>query len=278
MMIGPGELKKCPTCKGSTKDEDGTRGGCRTCGGTGELSIKTDVSTITTVKAPKSKEDAMPSEFAGYAVPPVKVWEQMNAEMDRMEDLVTFSHWGTRMEKSSNETATGKFIDTQPVENRLNTYADIVEYIHNKQAELWARYVLPTAGDKFKYQKKQGRRYMIETPDQLQEKYEKGRREELSVAELDYRLYQLIDSRFQNDDLLLDFYKKLVKVEPFVHMTIQEVLSLPVPEEEKIMKLYFGEWKNQVLITKMADKKVEEIQADLKDYIKEKSISNTEQE
>ena len=85
-----------------------------------------------------------------------------------------FSHWGTSLEYGSTDgtqyaTATGRFIDTQPVNNKLNRYTESVQLIHNAISDIYGRFYYPktfTRSDVV-----YGRRYLIETPDQLLKRY-----------------------------------------------------------------------------------------------------------
>jgi len=242
-----GKKVPCAVCKGAGEVGQGQRRSqCNSCSGSGELSVKRDVSDVHLLNTPTSKDSPVLNTVAGYVSADVKSWEMMNEELDRTHDIVHFSLWHTTVEKhgSSRETATGRFLDVQPVRNKLNDFADIAEKIYNKLGSLWgeAELTASSRNGTFSFKKTLGRRFIIETPDQLWEKYQKSKGEVPEPA-ADLLLIQFYEAEFQSNELLRNYYIKTVEVDPFPHMTVDEVTKINgISETEKATKIYFHEW------------------------------------
>ena len=98
-----------------------------------------------------------------------------------------------------------------------------------------------------------GRIYMIESPDDIWQRYKQARSEGSPKALLDYFLIQYYQSEFVNDSSKLLLYQKALKIEPFVHKTDEEIIAIGDPNLIK-KKIYFNEWfvtltEEQILMT-----------------------------
>lgn len=252
----------CHSCKG-TGEVNGKE--CSSCGGSGFITKKKDVSDGLMLQTPKDKDTpTIAPDVAGYVTPPLDVWNTQNEEQDRTWDLIYFSHWGTTTEKQANETATGRFIDTQPVISRLNAYSDIFELVSNKILSYIDQYYAPNTPTQIMVT--YGRRYMIESPDQLLKKYLESKKEGADTSTLDLLLTQYYESEFQKNPALLDYHVKLMEVEPLVHYSLESVLSMEVPEEIKTQKTYFQDWKNSTNQIEVIDSTYQELKLSLANF------------
>lgn len=266
--------KKCNVCDGSGYVE-GKK--CPSCGGSG-YNTKKDVSDAIALKAPTEEgQPVLAPNVAGYVQPDLETWREQRTELDWKYKLIEYSHWGTTSEKGANETATARWIDTQPVNNRLNVYADIAEDVHSCLLDLLGQfYYTSYKGSNVHY----GRRFLIETPDQVWNKYLNAKKENAPISAKNQLLEQYYESEYQKNQLLLDYYLKLVKIEPFVHNTIEDVIKMPITEIEKAMKTYFSEWLQTKMINEIVDKDRETLLKELETYcndIKKKELANKEQ-
>lgn len=266
-------LSRCPACNG-TKQIKGQD--CTSCKGTG-YSVKKDVSDIIGVKPPERPEDVtITPDIAGYISPPTESLTQMTDELELLTNSITFSQWGTTSEKGENETATGRFIDIQPVSDKLESYTDSLEIIEGLLVDFIGMIIYQDAykGNSINY----GRRYMIETPDQLLNKYTEGKTKNLSPPTLDYLLEQYYQGQFASSFKLLTYYQKLAKLEPWVHMTVNEV---PVSYQTTIdyqKKIYFSDWKNQIKIEDVVKTELKKLDKQLTNFTKEKQKNGTQPE
>ena len=199
----------------------------------------------------------------------------MRNELDWKNDVICYSHWGTTIEKGSgSETATGRFIDVQPVNNKLNQYSDAVELIHAWIIDVFSDYL----GENSLKSKvvNYGRRYLIESPDQIWEKYLSSKEKNAPYQTLNLLLEQYYESEFQHNELMRDYYHKIIKLEPFVHNMIQEVLAMPIQEVEKQSKIYFNDWLETVMISRVVETDISTLRQELIQFSNNKLEANGE--
>lgn len=232
-------VTQCKGCVG-TKKVDGKT--CPDCNGHGFYNSK-DVSDIVNVQAPKTKdEQKIVPEIAGYIAPDLDTWNQYTAELKLLDILTQDTHWGTHVEEAGNETATGRFIDIQPVINKLNRYADVAQHVEWKITEYTANFVLPDkAKDESVSQIVYGRYYIIDSPDTILERYTKAKEKGENVTVLDRMFQEYITAKYKNDTqwLRVELFKS--KIEPYVHQTLKDVAEI-FGSEEALKKVYFKEW------------------------------------
>jgi hypothetical protein len=256
---------ECKTCggEGVRYEDDGTQTRCIACDGTGKATKK-DVTDVTELAIPDS-DGVKIDPPAGYITTPTDAWESMVSTLKRGWDMIYFSHWGTTVSKDSkNETATGRFIDAQPVNNRLNKYSKSIEQAHTEIANLIGQFYFPETFEKAIIQ--YGRRYLIETPDQIWEKYIKSKKDNAPVSVLNLLLVQFLESEFRENESMFLYEKKKVNLEPFVHWDIKTVQELSVSQLDYNKKLYFNEWITSLDIRYVIDTDEAELNAELTIY------------
>lgn len=255
----------CPTCKGKRKVGTSV---CSTCNGSG-FSVKKDVQDVLVMKKPIEGETAIGAP-AGYVQPEIATMAAQRTELEWMWDLMFHSQWGTTTEKKDNETATGRFIDIQPVSNRNNVYSDIAQMVETKLMNLIGQWLFPAS-----YKPSQsyyGRRYIIETPDQLMKRYLTAKTDLAPVNMLTWLLEQFYMAEFSNDQSMADFYLKLMLVEPYVHNSIAEVQAMTIDEKLKLRKTYFQEWLKTIDPNIVNTSTVEQLTTLLDKYISKQNI------
>jgi hypothetical protein len=242
-------VPECKMCGGSGTDYNGDV--CGVCGGLGKA--HKDVANIIELKVPTNDETNI-APPTGYVTFPTEGWKLMVDSADRYWDIIYFSHWGTTVSKdTTNETATGRFLDAQPVNNRLGKYSKSIEIIHTLLADLFGTYYFPETF--IKSEIKYGDRYLIETPDQIWEKYLKAKEKNAPITQLNLLLYQFIESEYKDNNYILDYELKKIKMEPFIHWDIETVRkSENISILDKTKKEYFNEWcsrldKNYIIKT-----------------------------
>lgn len=263
---------KCPVCNGS-KYIAGVE--CKSCNGTGFSSTK-DVSDVTILKPPTEAGQPVIAPIAGYEAPPSEALTQMTDELALLKSAIEFSQWGTTQEKGENETATGRFIDVQPVSDKLNIYTDSVEIIESLLVDFIGKIIYQDAynGNSINY----GRRYMIETPDQLLDKYTEGKTKKLPPSTLDYLLEQYYQGQFASDFRLLTYYQKLAKLEPWVHMTVNEVPASYQTTIDYQKKIYFSDWKNSIKIDDVVKTDLKKLDKQLTEFTNKKQEDGKQSE
>jgi hypothetical protein len=264
----------CNSCGGGGTildlDDNQRRVHCGSCGGAGRT-LKKDVSDALLLSPPKSKDDPVLSAVAGYVQPDIETWREQRTEQEWTMGLLTFSLWGAMKEKGQNETATGRWIDVQPVTNRLNDFADIVEGVWENIITLLAQFHIKNS---FKgVSVSIGRRFILETPDQIWNKYVKAKADGASETLLTQLLNQYYESEYQTNDMLRAYYTKLSLLDPLPHNTISEAISLNVPQDFKDQKVYFSEFVETTSMVEIIESDLLKLKESLNTFVaKRKSL------
>lgn len=263
-------VSECRACKGTGKTGVPRPGekpqACNMCGGDGILK-RGDVTDVVNINTPKEGDPILTPNIAGYVNPSLEVWDQYNKDLQTMEQKIENTIWGTETSEQSNETATGRFIDIQPVTNELSKLSSNVEYVHNTLAKYVLKFITPIKSDKIYYYKSYGRRFIIETPDILLEKYNNAKEKGSPTTVLDRLLNEFIVSKYKNDILMLNLQLKKAELEPYVHYDIVTVNSI-FGQKEALKKQLFQEW------SKTADfsKEISTLATEFKTYINDSSL------
>lgn len=238
--IAWGYQSACPECKG-TKVLNGRP--CDYCKGSG-IKSKYDPSETIALPVPDSKDQPiLAPEVAGYITPDIKGWDKMTEELDLLECLMFQTLWGTHQvdDKGKNETATGKFIDTQPVNDKLNKFSDAEEMVETFVTDLIGEFLF---GQGYKGASiTAGRRYMIETPDEIWQKLQSARKDGAPTAAL-YDLYNdYLQARYSANAMEMQKMLKLAKIEPLPFVKYEEFARLQTfPDIILRQKFWFERW------------------------------------
>jgi hypothetical protein len=229
----------CPTCMGN-RHKDGRE--CSNCNGTGyskKMSVRDEIIV------PLAEEgQTFPTEFAGYITPNIEGWKLMTDEMDRLEVLCYQTLWGTPPKKDTTnngqKTAAEILYNQTDLIERLHDFSDwgqsIERFIVDSCGQLM--YGSSYKGCSVNY----GDRYVLESPDVLWEKYKNARGSGAPQATLDGLLRDYYESRYEGSPVDLEKAVKLMRVEPWTHLTIQQVENITTTEVDKASKIYFSEW------------------------------------
>jgi hypothetical protein len=119
-----------------------------------------------------------------------------------------------------------------------------------------------------------GRRYMIESPDELRDKYNDSRAKGAAISVLDDLLIKYYEAEYSSDPVKLAVQSKLMRVEPFVHFTAQQVdLMTSVTMEDKAAKVYFSEWLSTINEAMVLSFSVELLREQLNTFAAEKAAA-----
>lgn len=263
----------CPTCKGEGQYEGKT---CPDCNGTGEKS-KHNVWERIKVPVPDKDDPKLAPDLAGYITPDIEGWNKMTEELQLLEELMFRTYWGTQqVDDDKSETATGRFIDVQPVNDRLNSFSDAAEYVEDFVTDLLGQFYFGIGykGASINY----GRRFLIESPDEIWKKYQEARKSGAPNSVLDNLLLEFYQTKYQNDSIEMQKYIKLMKIEPFVHLTTPELDKIAVPKIDYLKKLYFNEWLSLLNENEILVKDVKTLSDSLTEFVQPKMELANEEE
>lgn len=274
----------CAKCGGQKSFEGAT---CPDCKGTGKR-IMTSVSDVKLLSYPQDKETPIVTpNVLGYGEPS-DIFHKISTEtLAELEEKIHTTIWGAMntapktqgmaTDKGGGQrTATEIVTDQQPMIDRLNLVAASAEKRDKFIRDMVIDFKLKqgyseSGGSSVNY----GRRYMIESPDQVWDRYATAREKSGSVSVLDDLLLEFIESKYQGDPIGLSVQKKLMRLEPFVHLTIAQCDGIVENEIDYIKKLYFAEWVNSLqqgqlivldeptlkeMLTEFATNKLQEVQ------------------
>jgi len=257
----------CSTCMGSGL----VRGvECPDCNGTGN---KKKATVRDEYVVPIPDDGKMPAAFGGYITPDIEGWNLMRDEMTSLEDMMFMTSWGTIMkrptDKAQPETATSEFINAQAINERLPDYSAWAETIET--------FVITACGQIMFSQNYQGpsvnygNRFIIEGPDVIWVKYADARLQGAPQAALDGLLRDYYESRYEGSPMDLNKALKLMKVEPWTHLTIDQVQASSALQVDKIAKTYFSEWVSTKTDMEILAADEQELRDELMDYATEKN-------
>lgn len=231
----------CRRCQGSGKSNDKTV--CDECKGTG-TGRRNDVTDITVLDLPREGQPIVTPNLEGFVSPDLATWKQYKEDLQGLEDLTESTMWGTRrVQRGANETATGRFIDVQPVTNKISKFADNYEWICNQLIGYCEDWINGKPKDKKDFTYIAGRRFIIESPDILLDKYTESMTKGVNSSVLDKLLEEFIYSKYQTNSQMLETMLKKKNIEPYVHLTTPQVNEIFGREEAYKKSLFVDFWE-----------------------------------
>jgi len=245
----------------------------------------TKVSDAKLLTYPTKDDVQIAPNVAGYVSPDKVFWEIATTDLSMIEDLMSYTAWavnsGIRTQgmqtnkQGETKTATQIVHDIQPQSDRLEVISDSAQLRHKFIIDATIQISLNPnyRGASVQY----GRRFMLEGPDVLFQKYSDAKLNGSAIAVLDDLLKEYQEAKYQHDPIRMAMQVKLSKVEPFVHMTAQQVQLLPIDDRDKAAKFYFGDWlslQNDAVILTLP---VDLLRKDLYSFVNTKTITTNEQ-
>lgn len=235
-------VTQCKGCFGSGKKEDSN---CIDCDGHGYYKSK-DVTDVITIDIPTSDDVKITPDIAGYITPPLDIWKQYNEELELLDTLTFKTHWGTMTASQQNlaKTATEIILNSQPMIDRLNRYADVAEMVEGFFTEMIANFLDPTKPkDERVASINYGRRYIIDPPDVILKKYEEAKAAGDNNVVLDRLLNEYFTAKYRNDPEWLRVMLLKAQVEPYLHLSLEQIVSI-FDRTEAQRKVLFEDWWN----------------------------------
>lgn len=245
---------------------------CPSCGGEGHKT-RTNPDDEMVLSMPQEGEVPITPHVAGFVQPDLGTMEFYSKTTERKRNLMFQSIWGTTYEQGGKrETATGRFLDAQPVQDRLRDCSDTFSKLHKFMLDCYGKVLLQDK--KYESSVSYGMRYILESPDDILDKLMEVSREKVSdVVKLDQKL-KYIEAEYQNDPIELIKRRKLCRIEPFPTMTPQEVSGIEwIGEDDKKKKLYFAEWSSTLTEQELIFMTEEQLKEKLNQYSNQKQTN-----
>lgn len=236
---------KCSTCNGTGQVKntgsdvaENPKKKCPTCNGK-RLKTSTDVSDAISLPIPQDGQPVLGGNMAGFIDLPIVAWEQMKEDLRDQHKDMEYSIWGsylTDRDSDKERTATESYINVQPINEMLCVISRWIESKESQVLTFMAQII--SQNNKAKVKKFYGKRFVIETPDALWDKYLNAKEKKAPIITLDYHYDEYLMAQFQNDLPMYETRKKMFAIEPFAHYSIEEVVT----DEQKQKKLAFSQW------------------------------------
>lgn len=260
----------CSSCHGTGKTGENK---CKDCNATGFLTNRDVTDEIIIPIDLRKPDQKLPNarELANWIGLDTDTWDQYNDELKLLEVLAFQTLWGSHystLDQGPDKTATEVFVNTQPVMNRLNDFTDAAEFVEWQVTHWIANFIFPTADKNQNVSEiNYGRRYIIDPPDAILDKYNSARGSGAGSIILDKLLTEYITAKYRSDQENLRRHLVRSRVEPYVHYTLQTVNSIfgnmeaqkkalfrdwwemqgenPLLDDEVQLREQFNEWFNQ---------------------------------
>lgn len=258
----------CPECHGT-----GTLSGdvCQYCKGS-KVKSRTFPEETMMIPVPQTNDQPkLAPDVAGYIVPPIEGMKFLRDELEALEDIMYETKWGTHQaddtKKGGSETATGKYIDTQPIYDKLNEYSDAAEMMETFITDKIGQILIGKSykGASISY----GRRFLMETPDAIWTKLQAAFVAGAPTAAL-YDLYDdYLQARYSANAMELSRMQKLARVEPLPWVKFADFGRLQTfPDIILRRKACFGDWLCSKEPPEILLKTVQVLRADFEAFFK----------
>ena len=229
---------RCMKCSGTGKI---SADNCDSCNGTGKESKK-DVSKLILLPFPKSKDDPIIDKPGGTVEAAIDSWQEMKLTIEQQYKEAHYATWGTnQIEDSNHQTATGRFIDVQPVNDKLGKFSDAAEWMETWITNNIGEFEYPNSyiGCEINY----GRRYLVEPPDMIAEKLQNAVKGKMSYSYMKTLYFQWVDSEYSGDEMTRLRLTMEFKLDPSPFMTVLECKDAFANSEiDYYKKLYLGQF------------------------------------
>lgn len=235
----------CSKCGGTGEVKGGET--CDSCKGTGkELMI--DPSRVKVLKYPEEKDDPTVAPYVAGYVEPSKDYHEITVEdLAGLSSLIYDTIWGNgdKQKEQGNaptKTATEIVQSKEPMYDRLT---EIAEYAEKRMKFILDKVITVMVNNGNTYDGVSvnlGRRYLLESADEIWKRYLDAKAGGASVSLLDELYVEFLEHKYGTDPVSMDIMLKQKDIEPFFHYTIKEIKEIGVSEEDYKAKLYYSEW------------------------------------
>jgi len=236
-------VTECDDCKGVGKTKEGS---CNSCDGRGYLQ-KSDVTDMVTLPIPRQDEATIAPDIAGNITPDLETWTKYTEELTDFENIAFRTFWGTLLGTAETfggrKTTTEVIFNKQPIENRLNKYADYAEFVEWKMSNWILKFLDQNPNTENKIVIKYGRNYVIEPSDTILARYEESKGKQENDVVLDDLFKQYLQATYRTNPVELAINILKSEIEPYLHQSLKDVVDV-FGRKEAQRKVLFSKWWN----------------------------------
>lgn len=268
--------RECLSCNGDgvLKNSEGQKEKCNVCDGSGYRQFG-DVTDKIILPFPTDKEDPILTKLSGFESPDIAIWQEYKKDIQEHKEDIYYTLWNTSFVRGQkSKTATESVLDVQPINEKLHTISDNFERLESFVTDMLGVFYYPNTyqGCSINY----GRRYLVEGADVVFEKLTKAIKNKMPVAFILNIAKEYIQSLYANNEIEIAVQLKLLEIEPFPFLSIQEVKTIDVEDEEYKKKVFFQEWlKTKTDAEKMLMTK-EDLTKNFQQFINNKNLKKNE--
>lgn len=243
------QLQMCPTCEGTGTTNASV---CPECNGKKIYPFQ-KYSDVFIVDYANDANKSIPTPPMGHVTVDVEALRYMHENDMTLEDMVRYTQWGvlnvrsngTRVAAGHGGNVSGTAYEAQQNEQPMFDQLALYSYWYSGAMKFYA-----DAMGIFIYQQDYidsgvmgGDRYMIESADATFDRLLKARQGGATKAELLSLTMEYMENKYRLNPIEYRKYKILAVAEPFYHDSVADVLTYPIPEINKLEKIFFDEWQ-----------------------------------
>lgn len=259
--------RKCTTCKGEG-DLDGQT--CYKCKGSKWMPPH-DISEVLIIVPPTSKDTPNVIPPKGYIPTDISTWQKMDDDLKVLEASMYETIWGTTHPYlQDKETATGENINQQPINNVLHHLSSHMEDLATFLGNCLIRIAFNDEAYN-DYIIRLGKRFLIESEDHLTKKYNESKVSGAPAYYLTELLEDVYYNRYENDSKGLAIAIKTMKLEPYVHKSIEEVKDMfGIGSPIYLSKIFFDEYIQSTTDMDIISKPLDLLRVELSNYAQQR--------
>lgn len=246
---------------------------CTSCGGEGSK-MRTNPSDELVVPIPQDGDPILAPALMGFVSPDLETAKFYKDMISSGKRDMFQAVWGTTYESSGKrETATGRWLDQQPVEDRLREISETFASMHRFMLNCYGKVLLNNRS--YQSSVSYGTRYILESPDDILNKLiEVCSQNTPDSIKVDL-MKRYLEAEYQNDSMELFKRRKLSKLEPFPTVSATNIEAMEVLNHiEKAKKLYYSQWVSNLKDEEIIILTDEQLSGNFNEYIKTKQLTD----
>lgn len=216
---------------------------CPRCNGAGATVIRNASEVVIIPELDKQGKAYDPGSFGQYIVPPTAILKHQAEELDGLENTILYSGTGIAkaLAKASIQTATEIVLNIKPLEDKISSVLDNIEYVESFLTDCIGKMVNPKdyGGCEIHY----GRKLNMRDENLILDEITKSKQAGMPVSYIRTLLQELNITRNRNSRQDMERGFMLLDLEPMATYSITEVLdSEYCTDQIKAYKMNFDDY------------------------------------